>query len=207
MARNKKQLSEMASAPMPLRIVGGRFRGHKLIYHGDPITRPMKHRVREAIFNLIGPGVKEMHAIDLFAGTGALGLEAISRGAPGATFVERHFPTADVIEKNIEHLGVTQECTVTRANAFVWIRTNPDLPTTPWLVLCSPPYDFYVDQSEQMLGLISHFVQQSPEGSSIAVEADDRFVPNQLPDAPNWDVRHYSPATIAMYRKMASTEC
>ena len=206
MVRKKKQVSKTAPVPMPLRIVGGRFRGHKLIYHGDPITRPMKHRLREAIFNLIGPSVKERHVIDLFAGTGALGLEAISRGAPGATFVERHFPTADVIEKNIEHLAVSEECTVTRANAFVWIRTNPDLPTIPWLVLCSPPYDFYVDQPEKMLGLISHFVKNSPGGSLIAVEADNRFLPDQLPDTPNWDVRHYPPATIAMYHTMASTE-
>ena len=64
-----------------LRIVGGRFRGRKLLYSGDFRTRPMKDRLREAVFNLVGPAVAGMHAIDLFGGTGALGLEALSRGA------------------------------------------------------------------------------------------------------------------------------
>src|SRR5687767_11185885 len=83
-----------------LRIIGGRFRGRLLAYSGDERTRPMKDRVREAVFNLVGPDVKEKLAIDLFAGTGALGLEALSRGAAEAVLLERHFPTAAVIGQN-----------------------------------------------------------------------------------------------------------
>ena len=64
-----------------LRIIGGRLRGSVIEYHGDPRTRPMKDRVREAAFNLIGPQVVGTFAIDLFAGTGALAFEALSRGA------------------------------------------------------------------------------------------------------------------------------
>ncbi len=60
-----------------LRIIGGQFRGRRLRYGGDPRTRPMKDRLREAVFNLIGPMVRGTHALDLFAGTGALGLEAL----------------------------------------------------------------------------------------------------------------------------------
>ena len=67
-----------------LRIIGGQFRGRRLTYHGDPLTRPMKDRVREAVFNLLWPGAEGAVAIDLFAGTGALGLEALSRGAVAA---------------------------------------------------------------------------------------------------------------------------
>src|SRR4029453_14397542 len=83
-----------------LRIVGGKLRGRALAYSGDEPTRPMKDRVREAVFNLLGPGVQGAHALDLFAGTGALGLEAISRGAARATFLERHLPTCRLIEQN-----------------------------------------------------------------------------------------------------------
>src|SRR5262245_7614130 len=67
--------------PPELRIIGGTLRHRKLLYSGDQRTRPMKDRVREAVFNLVGPDVVGQHAIDLFAGTGALGFEAISRGA------------------------------------------------------------------------------------------------------------------------------
>jgi 16S rRNA (guanine966-N2)-methyltransferase len=77
-----------------VRIIGGTFRGRRLSYHGDPVVRPMKHRTREAIFNLISTECTGRHAIDLFAGTGALGLEALSRGAQSATFIEKHVPSA-----------------------------------------------------------------------------------------------------------------
>src|SRR5205823_2176218 len=88
---NKTQRA-LSGRPAELRIIGGRMRGRKLVYGGDQRTRPMKDRTREAVFNLLGPGVTGTHAIDLFAGTGALGLEAISRGAESATLIEQHFP-------------------------------------------------------------------------------------------------------------------
>ena len=93
-----------------LRIIGGKFSRRRLKYTGDPRTRPMKDRVREALFNLVGPSVIGSHAIDLFAGTGALGLEALSRGAARATFIERHYPTADTIKENIASLDVGSAC-------------------------------------------------------------------------------------------------
>src|ERR1041384_3149877 len=100
----KKRSRDVPSSPASeLRIIGGDMRGRKIGYHGDPRTRPMKDRVREAVFNLVeSDGV---YAIDLFAGTGALGLEAISRGASGALFIERHFPTARLVEQNAQQLG------------------------------------------------------------------------------------------------------
>ena len=75
-----------------LRIIGGEFRGRRLHYSGDRRTRPMKDRLREAVFNLIGPDIRGKHAIDLFAGTGALALESLSRGAKSATLIEQHHP-------------------------------------------------------------------------------------------------------------------
>src|SRR5262245_27839595 len=98
-------------ADTPPRIIGGALRGRKLIYTGDPRTRPMKDRVREALFNRLSTSVRNKHAIDLFAGTGALGLEAMSRGASGATLVDRHFPTAELIRQNAASLGIEGLCT------------------------------------------------------------------------------------------------
>src|ERR1700730_7109059 len=134
MARKRSQLrrTEPAGgdeAASPPRIVGGEFRGRKLLYSGDRRVRPMKDRVREAVFNLIGPAVRGLHAIDLFAGTGALGLEALSRGAATATFVERHFPTADIIRQNVAELGVADRSTILPANVLLWSRRMPELPS------------------------------------------------------------------------------
>jgi hypothetical protein len=105
-----------------LRIIGGRFRGRKLAYSGDLRTRPMKDRLREAIFNLIGTDVRDALAIDLFAGTGALGLEALSRGAQQAIFLEQHFPTAAIIKQNIATLEATDATEVVPGNTFIWFR-------------------------------------------------------------------------------------
>jgi len=208
--------------PIDLRIIGGHFRGRKLRYHGDPTTRPMKDRVREAIFNLIGPEVKGCHAVDLFAGTGALGLEALSRGATSATFIEKHIPTARVVEENIETLEVGDRTELLMTSAFLWGKR--DLPNAdfgmrnaelgeakdsklPWLVFCSPPYVFYVDRQQEMLELIEAILSHMPVGSIMVVEADPRFDFELLPghvsgnkNREGWDVRTYKPAVVGILR-------
>lgn len=183
------------------RIVGGRLRGRKLLYSGDERTRPMKDRVREAVFNLLGHTVVGAHAIDLFAGTGALGLEAISRGATRATFIEQHFPTANLIRKNLTTLEVTEPVHVEPGNTFIWARRKPELGEQPWVVFCSPPYAFYVDRKAEMLELIGSLLERAPAGSSFVVEADSRFDFNELPQPDHWDVRTYPPATVAVLHK------
>lgn len=116
------EVEQAASGPLRLRIVGGQFRGRKLKYSGDRRVRPMKDRTREAVFNLIGPSIQGTHVWDLFAGTGAMGLEALSRGARSATLVERHLATARLIRTNVELLGVEARAHVVNSNVFVWAR-------------------------------------------------------------------------------------
>ncbi len=209
---------DRAEIDVDLRIIGGKYRGSRLTYEpfiqagkkvsdGSQavVTRPMKHRVREAIFNLVGLETEGKHALDLFAGTGALGLEALSRGAQRATFIERHLPTADVVKKNIETLEVDPDCELLITSAFLWskrdliaktddsspppARRGGSLPQEhqllakelPWIVFISPPYAFFIDREEQMLDLISAIMEHSPAGSLIVVEADERFDFSKLP--------------------------
>ena len=80
----------------------------------------MKQRVREAMFNLLGPRVIGTQVFDLFAGTGALAWEALSRGAQRATLIERHFPTARLIRENAASLGLTDRIDVVPGDTFVW---------------------------------------------------------------------------------------
>lgn len=213
-------------ATTDLRVIGGRFRGKKLAYEplvqsgkqptsdrSTLVTRPMKHRVREAIFNLVGPSVADKHALDVFAGTGALGLEALSRGSAKATFIERHVPTASVVRQNISTLGVEEQSDVLITSAFVWCKRDLDLfsqeqTNPPWLVFVSPPYDFYVDRAEEMLDLITLLLKHAPDSSIFVVEADDRFSFDALPHgvradrhSDGWDVRTYTPAVVGLLRK------
>ena len=203
--RKSKRRREASPAPPAPRIIGGRFRGTKLLYSGDRRTRPMKERVREAVFNLLGTEVAGKYAVDLFAGTGALGLEALSRGGVGATFVEQHFPTAALLRQNIDAVGQSELCQVVTANVLIWVERELALPQEPWLVFCSPPYDFYVDRREAMLRLLTRIISAALPNSMIVVEADGRFDFGALPQAADWDVRAYPPAVIGILRKVPET--
>jgi len=159
----------------------------------------MKQRVREAMFNLLGPAVEGTHAIDLFAGTGALGLEALSRGAVRATLFEQHFPTAEIIRQNVTALDVADRTRIVTGDVFLWQRRGLDLGADPWCVFCSPPYDFYVERTDEILELIAGLIQSAPPESIFIVESDDRFDFGILPDAENWDVRVYPPAVVGLH--------
>jgi 16S rRNA (guanine966-N2)-methyltransferase len=161
----------------------------------------MKDRVREAMFNLLGPGVRDTHAIDLFAGTGALGLEALSRGAARATFIEQHFPTAEILKQNIALLEAEALSKVVAGNTFAWFRGGPDLGSERWLVFSSPPYEFYLSRAQEMLDLVGGLMSAAPPGSLFAVEADARFDFRTLPDPERWDVRQYLPAVVGIWEK------
>lgn len=185
-------------APVGLRIIGGTFRGRRLKYGGDLGVRPMKDRVREAVFNLIGPRVKEKLVIDLFGGTGALGLEALSRGATDAIFIERNYPTAAVLRENIATLGLESRAEVVTSDTFYWWWHQRKLPDRPRLVFCSPPYDFYIERFDDMSKLLVEDVSTAPAGSITIVESDLRFDVALLPKPGEWDVRPYPPALVAI---------
>ena len=93
---------------------------------------------------------------------------------------------------------------VTSADTFLWARRLPDLGTAPWLVFCSPPYEFYVARKDDMLQLLNHLIQMSPPDSLFAVESDNRFDFRELPAADQWDIRPYPPAILGIWEKQGS---
>ena len=187
--------------PVGLRIVGGTFRGRRLQYGGDFGVRPMKDRTREAVFNLIGPTIRGTAAIDLFAGTGAMALESLSRGSDYAILVERHLPTAKIIRENIEILKIDDRCRVVVSDTFHWLKMKPELPDTRWMVFVCPPYRLFVEQKEQMVSIISELMEQAPADSIFVVESDENFDFSDLPDTESWKRRTYPPAEIGVWYK------
>jgi len=164
----------------------------------------MKEHTREATFNLVGSYVENRVAFDLFAGTGAIGLEAISRGAESVFLVERHFPTVRIIKQNVRSLDPKMNVTVAASDTFFWARQflkGSSLPSKPWLVFCCPPYDLYVDKKEELLVMLESLIEAAPQESMFVVESDERFKPESLPKGLAWDTRLYSPALISIGRK------
>lgn len=162
---------------MSLRVVAGRLRGRRLATPDGSSTRPTSERVREAVFNaldarglLVGADV-----LDLFAGSGAMGIEALSRGAGTVTFVETSGSALRVLRDNIHSLGLEDITTVVRGDASSFLEgVHGEFD----LVLVDPPYDF--DQWDALLARL--------DAETLVIESDrnvlddDRF--GELGDAP-----------------------
>lgn len=104
-----------------LRIIGGQWRGRKLSFRAAPGLRPTTDRIRETLFNWLAPELADARCADLFAGSGALGLEALSRGAQHCTFIDTNRAALDDIGGHLEVLSATGRgrCLCSTANAFI----------------------------------------------------------------------------------------
>lgn len=123
-----------------MRVVAGTLRGRRIESPEGNTTRPTTDMAREAIFNSLGShyDLAGARIVDCFAGTGALGIEALSRGAAHVTFIERDKMALDVLRENLQTLGLVDRSTVMRGDALTQVGQCKD--TT--LVLADPPYDF-----------------------------------------------------------------
>lgn len=122
--------------------MAGTAKGRRLQAPGGLGVRPTGDKVREAIFDVLGSlgGVSDMKVADLFAGTGALGIEALSRGAAHATLVDEDRTAVDTMRINLVTTGLYARATVVQADVPSWVQRNPDASFD--LVFADPPYDF-----------------------------------------------------------------
>ena len=163
----------------------------------------MKNRTREAIFNLLGRPDSDVWILDLFAGTGAMAFEALSRGAGSALCIEQHRPTARQISSAAERLGLTNRLQIVTQDAFQWWRLMADSPSLPrdrpWWVFCCPPYRLLHEPSQKMDELLRGLKERLPPESWLVLEADQAFSRDRLPPA-QWDCRSYPPAVVYLAR-------
>ncbi len=106
-----------------MRVIAGIYRSRILKSLKGLALRPTSDRLRETLFNVLGAGTSDSRFLDIFAGTGAVGIEALSRGAVHATFIENHAPSAALIRKNLASLGVDYDATVICADAVKALET------------------------------------------------------------------------------------
>lgn len=125
-----------------MRIVGGTHSGRVLRAPAGAATRPTSEKVREALFNILGNTLGSLegeHVLDLFAGSGGLGIEALSRGAAHATFVDSAKPALASVRQNLRELGLEARATVVSGDAVM--QAARLVPARPWkLVFVDPPY-------------------------------------------------------------------
>jgi 16S rRNA (guanine966-N2)-methyltransferase len=170
-----------------MRIVAGRWKGRRLVAPGGRAVRPTADRVREAWMSIVQPWLPEARVLDLFAGSGALGIEAVSRGAVQADLVENAAASLEAIEQNLSILGAGDAVRIHRADALRFIRALE--PHAYDVAFADPPYD---------LGLAAAVAEQwlaTPFADLIGVE---HRAFEKVPDG--GETRRYGGTAITFYR-------
>ncbi|MET0567122.1 MAG: 16S rRNA (guanine(966)-N(2))-methyltransferase RsmD [Acidimicrobiia bacterium] len=182
-----------------MRIISGKAKGRRLLAPDTPATRPVTDRAREAVFSMIGGWVEDATVLDLYAGSGSFGLEALSRGAAAATFVENGNRALEALRQNIS--GVSLGGTLVSANVNDFLEHS----TGEFdLVFIDPPWD--LASSNLAMDLIA----LDPLLPARAEVILSRRHTDAVPEAPpNWRVatdRRYGDTRILRYEKEAEVE-
>jgi 16S rRNA (guanine966-N2)-methyltransferase len=160
-----------------MRVIAGRLGGRRLSAPRGRTTRPTSDRVREALFSMLGP-IDGASVLDLFAGTGALGIEALSRGAANVLFVERDAAAVAALKGNLERLELAEPLARVRVGeALVALRSARRAGETYDLVFVDPPYDQLRDSERELSALLPTVLGA---GARVVVESDRR-APAELP--------------------------
>jgi 16S rRNA (guanine966-N2)-methyltransferase len=183
-----------------VRIVAGSLRGRKLTVVVHEGMRPTPQMVREALFSILGNAVPERAFYDVFAGTGVVGLEAISRGASSARLIEKDARQAADIQKYADQFGVGDRVQVLKADVYRWAeRWLP--PRDPVNLFLSPPFPDLGEKADEFLELVRILLDKAPPASVLAIQAEEGFPLPSLPDPLAWDVRKYGRNLLLFYVK------
>jgi len=175
-----------------LRVAGGEARGRRL--KAPKGIRPTQGMVKEAIFNIIGPGIAGVHVLDLFAGSGALGIEALSRGAASVTFVDRESRGLAILRQNLDTLDLKARSNIVRGEVVRWLEASPDEIKRAGVVFLDPPYeDLALDRSLKV-------IDREVSDATVLVEHSRR---HQLPALARLHVdreRRYGDTMVTVFR-------
>ena len=177
-----------------MRIVAGSRKGHRIAAPKGIVTRPTGDRVREAAFSLIGP-IEGAAVLDLFAGSGAMGLEALSRGASRCVFVERDRAACRVIQANLDKLRLTGAIVLNR-DAGSALRDERSRARRYDLVLADPPYDEWEEHAVPLASLLADVLE--PE-ALVVIETSSRVEPELPLDLVT--SRRYGSARITVFSR------
>lgn len=176
-----------------VRIIGGEFRGRQIGFADESALRPTTDRIRETLFNWLSYDISGSSCLDLFAGSGVLGFEALSRGARRVVMVDASPRVAEMLKENAARLGVGDSLGVVREDALHWLRTSP--PDCFDIVFVDPP--FAAGLVTEVLALLESSARLA-RGALIYVEQDAR---QPLPPLPaTWEILREKRAGQVAYR-------
>ena len=182
-----------------MRIIGGEFRSRRLLAPASDATRPITDRVKQSLFDILNPYLDGARVYDCFAGTGSMGLEALSRGASHATFFEVERSAATLLRKNIASLGVQDRSTIVDRDLFAWFHAPPPQQQVD-VVFLDPPYRFLTERPEALQQLAGRIAQHLSDDGIVSFrhDAQDELA---LPPLTTVDQRTYGGMMIELMQR------
>lgn len=167
------------------------------------VARPTTDFVRQAIFSILGPTIEDATVLDLFAGSGAIGLEALSRGAVSCVFVDEHRQAETVIRENLVKARL-EGGRVVRSDVHAWVSRES---TSFDLIFADPPYSKYLGDRDHLKELMAkpQLLDRLKDGGYLVAESSSSYRP---PEAPGWqleDRREYGSSAILLYAKAVAS--
>jgi 16S rRNA (guanine(966)-N(2))-methyltransferase RsmD len=183
---------------MSERVIAGKARGRRLKPVPGDTTRPITDRVKEALFNILSADVSGSNWWDVFGGTGAVGIEALSRGANFARFSELNRTPAEVIKANLKMLGFESQAEVRRGDAFAFLSAQPDR-DFDYIYIAPPQYKEMWVKSLELLDANINWL--SLESCVIAQIDPVEYKSIELTNLEEFDQRKYGSTLLVFFEK------
>jgi 16S rRNA (guanine966-N2)-methyltransferase len=183
-----------------LRVIAGAAKGRKLKMPPGEGTRPVMDRVKEALFNILAEDIVEATFLDLFAGSGSVGIEALSRGAARAAFVENNAAAVRTIQANLTTTGLTAQGRVVRSDVFIFLHNDPR-EGFDFIYIAPPQYHNLWAETLQALDERPAWV--NPDGAAIVQIDPHEFTERTLQHFALVDKRKYGNTLLCLYERLA----
>ena len=183
-----------------MRVIAGLHKGRRLRPPSGLYVRPTSDRVREALFSILGSSINHAHVVDLYSGTGAIGLEAFSRGAARVVFVEHQSSSLQLLRENLKRCGNPPECTLIACDVRQVFGHSEFLKWSPFhVVFADPPYETAED--EPLISLISQHVPLASNGIVIFEHPTKRTMPQQIDSLSQYRQARYGNTSLSFFKQ------
>src|SRR5262245_43998562 len=188
-----------------VRIVAGSLRGRKVTCRVSEDLRPTPQMVREALFSILGNAVPDRLFVDIFAGTGVVGMESLSRGAKAAYFVERDFTLADALLAHLKKFDLVKKAKLFRTDSYRWV-SSFQAPAEPINIFFSPPFADLQARPAILLDAVAQLQEKVASESVIVLQSERDSPLDECAELKNWERRTYGRNVLFLWQKEEPAE-
>jgi 16S rRNA (guanine966-N2)-methyltransferase len=183
-----------------IRIVAGTLRGRKVNCNVTPDLRPTPQMVREAYFSILGNAIPDRVFVDIFAGTGVIGIEALSRGATMTYFIERDVILAKDLDAHLRTFELTKTSRIYRTDAYRWVAAwvAPKEPVNVWI---SPPFADLTERTDELLNALQQLQTKVAEDSVIVIQTERGSPLDNVENLLDWERRYYGRNELLIWQR------